>query len=249
MDFDYKALIPCWATNIPDEYKLKLTELIESMIWVEGGAFTMGATPEQGQDADDDEKPAHGVVLDSYYISKYEVTQELWQMVMGVNPSTFKGEKNPVENVSYNDCLLFIDKLQSLTGLKFALPTEAQWEYAARGGNRSCGYKYSGGDDKDCVAWCRCNSEWKSHPVGLKSPNELGLYDMSGNVWEWCNDTWHRYDDKDVVNPKHEGDSTSYRMKRGGCWLDNDCRVSDRDIASPDGKSDCLGFRLVINPD
>ena len=158
------------------------------MVEVRGGTFRMGATSEQGSDACDWEKPVHSVTLSGYNIGKTEVTQELWQAVMGSNPSRFKGDNMPVECVSWDDCQEFIRKLNSLTSQNFRLPTEAEWEFACRGGNNSRGYKYSGSNYIDNVAWYDGNSGDKTHPVATKSPNELGIYDMSGNVWEWCND-------------------------------------------------------------
>ncbi len=148
----YGSLSPNWSSSATAEQRRIIGELIESMVMVEGGTFTMGATSEQGSDAHDREKPTHRVSLSDYYIGKYEVTQEQWQAVMGSNPSKYKGSRKPVEQVSWNDCREFIKKLNSLTGLNFALPTEAQWEYAARGGNKSRGYKYSGSNDIYSVA-------------------------------------------------------------------------------------------------
>ena len=144
----------------------------------------MGATSEQGEYANDLEKPVHKVTLSDYYIGKTEVTQALWEAVMGNNPSAFKGENLPVECISWNDCKEFISKLNALTGKTFRMPTEAEWEYAARGGSKSRGYKYSGSGNIDEVAWHKDNSEEKTHEVGTKRPNELGIYDMSGNVGE-----------------------------------------------------------------
>ena len=154
------------------------------MVRVEGGTFRMGATSEQEADDWDREKPVHSVTLSSYYIGKTEVTQALWKAVMGSNPSYFKSDNQPVENVSWNDCHEFIRKLNALTGQNFRLPTEAEWEFACRGGNNSRGYKYSGSNNLGSVAWYDGNSGNKTHPVGTKAPNELGIYDMSGNVWE-----------------------------------------------------------------
>lgn len=151
-------------------------------------------------EATDAEKPVHPVTLSSYSIGKYEVTQKLWEAVMGSNPSVFKGENLPVENVSWNDVQEFLRKLNEMTGKQYRLPTEAEWEFAARGGNLSKGYKYSGSDNPDMVAWHSGNSDWKTQPVGTKAPNELGIYDMSGNVEEWCEDLFDFYNDSDSSN-------------------------------------------------
>ena len=162
------------------------------MVKVEGGTFDMGATKEQ-EEPWDSEKPVHKVTLSSFSIAKTEVTQELWQAVMGNNPSYFKGSNLPVEVVSWNDCQEFIRKLNAMTGYNFRLPTEAEWEFAARGGNKSQHYQYSGSNDVGSVAWYGDNSGGKTHPVATKAPNELGIYDMSGNVWEWCEDWYGSY--------------------------------------------------------
>lgn len=218
------------------------------MVYVEGGTFTMGATSEQGSDAESDEKPAHQVTLSSFSIGKYEVTQEEWQAVMGSNPSNFKGSKRPVENVSWEDCQDFIRKLNQLTGKRFHLPTEAEWEYAARGGNRSRGYKYAGGDNLGSVAWYDDNSGDETHPVGQKSPNELGLYDMSGNVWEWCQDRFGSYSSSSQTNPTGPN-SGSDRVLRGGSWLDYAwfCRSSYRsNFGTPSYRNYRLGLRLAL---
>ena len=220
-----------------------------TMVRVDGGTFTMGATDEQGSDAYDSEKPAHEVTLSTFSIGETEVTQALWQAVMGSNPSYFKDNpQNPVEKVSWDDCQEFIKKLNSLTGKSFRLPTEAEWEYAARGGSKSRKTKYSGGSDIGSVAWYDGNSGNKTHPVKGKSPNELGLYDMSGNVWEWCEDYYDSkfYTSSPKSNPK--GSSTgSNRVFRGGSWYDyaRDCRVSDRAF-SPDNRGIILGLRLAL---
>ena len=217
------------------------------MIRVEGGTFTMGATSEQGRDANDDEKPAHQVTLSSYYMGETEVTQALWQAVMGSNPSRLKGDNRPVEMVSWEDCKTFISKLNSLTGKNFRLPTEAEWEYAARGGNKSQGYKYSGSNNLGHVAWYDGNSGDESHPVKTKSPNELGLYDMSGNVWEWCQDRYGSYSSSSQTDPIGAS-SGSPRVYRGGAWpyYANVCRVSIRDRHTPDLINSDLGFRLAL---
>ena len=153
----------------------------------------MGATDNDAM-AEADEKPAHSVSVVDYYIGETEVTQELWKAVMGSNPAKFKGENYPIENVSYNDCVRFVEKLSQLTGRRFRLPTEAEWEYAARGGQRSKGYMYAGANDTTSVAWLYTDSLWVRHmPVAAKRPNELGLYDMSGSVWEWCDTAYELY--------------------------------------------------------
>ena len=219
------------------------------MVAVKGGTFTMGGTSEQGSDAESDEKPTYSVTLSDYYIGKFEVTQELWKAVMGSNPSSFKGSKLPVERVSWDDCQTFIRKLNSLTGANFRLPTEAEWEYAARGGSRSSGYKYSGSNNINDVAWYFGNSGYKTHTVGTKSPNELGIYDMSGNVWELCQDWYGDYGSGSQTNPQGPP-SGSYRVDRGGGWFSDagDCRVSNRNRYTPSGRSGDLGFRVVLIP-
>ena len=224
-----------------------IKKLLDDMVPVEGGTFKMGATPEQGSDTYSNEKPVHQVTLNDFYISKYEVTQELWQAVMGNNPSNFKNNpQNPVENVSWNDCQEFIKKLNKMTDKTFRLPTEAEWEFAARGGNKSKGYKYSGSNTLDYVAWYEDNSGKMTHPVGLKSPNELGLYDMSGNVCEWCQDWYGDYSSGSQTNPL--GSSGSYRVNRGGSWFNSAryCRVSLRDYGTPAPSITHLGLRLAL---
>ena len=216
------------------------------MVAVKGGTFTMGGTSEQGSDAFGSEKPTHSVTLGDYYIGKFEVTQELWEAVMGSNPSYFKGSKLPVESVSWYDCQEFITKLNSLTGANFRLPTEAEWEYAARGGNKSRGYKYSGSNSIGDVAWYAYNSWSKTHAVGTKSPNELGIYDMSGNVREWCQDWYGSYGSGSQTNPQGPS-SGSYRVNRGGCWVINArrCRVSHHNYGTPGRRFTDVGLRLV----
>ena len=218
------------------------------MVRVEAGTFTMGATPEM-KNPWDDEKPTHQVTLtNDYYIGKYEVTQALWQAVMGSNPSNFKGDNLPVENVSWNDCQEFLSKLNSITGKTFRLPTETEWEYAARCGMKSKGCQYSGSKNISDVAWYTDNSGSKTHSVGSKQANELGIYDMSGNVWEWCQDRYGRYDSSSQVNPTG-AISGSDRVIRGGCWYctARSCRSSCRSYNAPDDRNDNLGLRLVLS--
>ena len=218
------------------------------MVRVEAGTFTMGATAEM-KDPFDWEKPTHQVTLtNDYYIGKYEVTQALWQAVMGNNPSYFKGGNLPVEQVSWDDCQEFLSKLNSITGKKFRLPTEAEWEYAARGGNKSKGYQYSGSNNLSDVAWYRDNSGYKTYAVGTKQPNELGIYDMSGNVWEWCQDWYGEYSSSSQVNPTG-ANSGSSRVNRGGA-VGNDarlCRSSCRANDVPGTHYSILGLRLSLS--
>ena len=227
-----------------------LQELADNMVYVQGGTFTMGATSVQGSEAYDDEKPAHSVTLSSYYIGKTEVTQELWEAVMGSNPSKFKGNRKPVEQVSWNDCQTFISKLNSLTGKNYRLPTEAEWEFAARGGIKSKGYKYSGSNTLGDVAWYRDNSVNTTLDVGTKNPNELGLYDMSGNVWEWCNDRYgYDYYGSSPSNNPTGPSSGLRRVIRGGCWggFASFCRSLRRNNDLPDFCYDNLGLRLCLS--
>ena len=218
------------------------------MVRVEAGTFTMGATPEM-KNPDGDEKPTHQVTLtNDYYIGKYEVTQALWQTVMGNNPSKFKGDNLPVEQVSWDDCQEFIRKLNRITGKMFRLPTEAEWEYAARGGNKSRGYQYSGSNNLSNVAWYDDNSGWGTHAVGTKQPNKLGIYDMSGNVLEWCQDWYGEYNSSSLVNPTG-ANSGSYRVIRGGSWRGAAliCRSSCRYNYAPGDRGYDLGLRLVLS--
>jgi len=218
------------------------------MVRVEAGTFVMGATPEM-KSPYDDEKPKHRVTLtNDYYIGKYEVTQALWKAVMGDNPSKFKGENLPVEQVSWNDCQIFIGKLNNITGKTFRLPTEAEWEYAARGGKKSKGYRFSGSKDPYKVAWYISNSENKSHPIGSRQANELNIYDMSGNVSEWCQDTYSKYEKTSQINPIGASNELN-RVIRGGSWIANGwhCHSSDRGAHSPDWSYSSLGFRLALS--
>ena len=228
---------------------LKFEDLGINMVFVEGGTFQMGATSEQGSDAYSDEMPVHSVTLDSYYIAETEVTQAQWYAVMGTNPSSFTGDDRPVERVSWNEAQVFCRRLSQLTGKTYTLPTEAQWEYAARGGKKSKGYKYSGSNTIGDVAWCANNSSSQTHAVKQKQPNELGLYDMSGNVWEWCSDWYGSYRSSSQTNPTGPS-SGSRRVLRGGSWFGNVgfCRVSLRIDDYPSYSATGVGFRLVCLP-
>jgi formylglycine-generating enzyme required for sulfatase activity len=215
------------------------------MVFVEGGRFMMGINS-----GDDDEKPVHEVELSSYYIGKYEVTQAQWKSVMGNNPSYFKDcDQCPVENVSWNDVQDFIRKLNELTGKNYRLPTEAEWEFAARGGNKSGGFKYSGSDNIGTVACYDFNSNKKTKTVGTKFDNELGIFDMSGNVWEWCSDWYGGYSGTFQRNPQGASSGQS-RVLRGGSWfnLASGCRVTIRIGYNPEIRFIIYGFRLVLSP-
>jgi formylglycine-generating enzyme required for sulfatase activity len=222
--------------------------LAGEMVLVQGGMFTMGCTAEQGNDCWSDESPTHQVTLSSFSIGKYEVTQWQWKAVMGANnnPSNFVGDNLPVERVSYDEVQEFIRKLNAATGMNYRLPTEAEWQYAARGGNQSRGYKYSGSNAVGDVAWYWDNSGIRTHPVGIKNANELGIYDMSGNVMEWLNDWYGDYSSDPQTNPQGPS-SGSLRVFRGGGWRDGarGARVSARSDRDSGYRSRVLGFRLA----
>lgn len=219
------------------------------MVYVQGGTFRMGSND---PGAGDDEQPVHSVTLSDYYIGETEVTQQLWRAVMGSNPSFFTGDsQRPVDGVSWEDCQTFIRKLNALTGKDFRLPTEAEWEYAARGGNKSRGYKYSGSNTLTDVAWYYDNLSGTTHPVKQKRSNELELYDMSGNVYEWCQDWYDSdyYSQSPSYNPTGPS-SGSNRVLRGFCWRDLGrwCRVANRGAGDPGdrGGDNAQGLRLVL---
>ena len=238
------------------------------MIYVEGGTFLMGA-PENDKEANSDEKPQHQVTLDSYYIAEFEVTQSQWEKVMETtirqkfDESGFaeygyklpgEGTNFPMYYVSWEDVIAFCQKLSEISGKSYQLPTEAQWEYAARGGIKSKGYKYSGSNNLDEVAWHPQNSEGVVYQVGLKIPNELGLYDMNGNVYEWCQDLYGDYSYEDQYNPiASVADEWSRRVFRGGDWYCynhiGNCRLSWRGRYPPTWIFDYLGFRVVCIPE
>ena len=214
------------------------------MIFVKGGIFTMGC---EDDDCNLNEKPAHSVSVNDFYIGKYEVTQTQWIEIMYNNPSIFKGDDLPVENVSWENVQEFIRKLNVKTGKKYRLPTEAEWEFAAKGGLQGNGYKYSGSNIIEAVAWYNGNAQGTTQPIGNKQPNELGIHDMSGNVWEWCQDWYGRYDKTNQANPKGPS-SGSERVFRGGGLYVNEkyCRTTIRNSGSPQQKNRNLGFRLVL---
>lgn len=217
---------------------------------IEAGSFIMGAN-EYDYESKAWEKPAHRVTLDSYYIGETEVTQALWEQVMGYNPSLHIGNNHPVESVSWNECVEFCQRLSQKTGRHFRLPTEAEWEYAARGGNLSKGYKFSGSNFIEDVAWSLEVSDSTSHPVRQKQPNELGLYDMTGNAWEICSDLYARYSGEQEYNPQGPASSEKGRVRRGGGWLNrtNYSRISYRYYTPHGQRNDFLGFRLAMDCD
>ena len=220
----------------PQDLTITVRDVSFVMKPVEGGTFQMGS-------GESDDEPIRRITLNSYYIGETEVTQTLWIAVMGYNPSAFKGVNRPVDKVSWNDCQIFIQKLNLLTGKNFRLPTEAEWEYAARGGRKSKGYKYSGSNIVDNVAVYEENSknlgenspDYGTHKVKSKQANELGLYDMSGNVWEWCQDYYN--------------ESFNDRVLRGGRWNASayHCRVTRRIWDYPNSTYYGSGFRLVLD--
>ncbi|KPA18957.1 Sulphatase-modifying factor domain protein [Candidatus Magnetomorum sp. HK-1] len=240
------------AFDLKDKLSIKKKKWVEpytqmEFIYVPGGSFQMG-----DQFGDDNEKPVHKVTLDPFFIGKYPVTQGQWTKVMGKNPSEFKkGDDYPVECVSWNDTQEYMDKLsQKSSGHTFRLPTEAEWEYAARSGGKK--EKYAGGNDIEKVSWYSGNSQKSTHPVGEMDDNGIGLYDMSGNVWEWCEDWYNKnaYQNHASHNPLFIDDSSGLRVLRGGSWCNNAriCRAAYRNRNTPDYRFDNAGFRLVFSP-
>lgn len=217
-------------------YLMKKIDVMCPMVAISGGTFFMG----EGDDR-------HQVTLSPYQIGKYEVTQELWEAVMGDNHSVFKGARKPITNVSWNYCQEFIKKLNQITGKDFRLPTEAEWEFAARGGVVEKVSEYSGSDVLDEVGWSGSNSRRTTHDVGEKNSNKLGLYDMSGNVNEWCLDWYGYYSADSIVDPIGPKDGYQ-RIARGGSWKskDSDCGVTNRYHAFPHNSYDNIGLRLCV---
>ncbi len=215
------------------------------MVFVEGGTFMMGFNEDETEHSY--EAPKHEVTLRAYKIGKYEVTQDIWEKVMGSNPSTFVGKDLPVENVSWDDVQVFIKKLNKLTGKHYRLPSEAEWEFAARGSNKSKGFIFIGGDDPDSIGWHFDNSDKHTHSVGLLTPNELGIYDMAGNVGEWTQDWYGPYSAKSQTNPKGPKSSDIGKIFRGGNWatLAQYNRPACRNISNPNFRSSTIGFRLA----
>ena len=240
---------PKWLTFTVNDVTFK-------MVPVEGGTFMMGSQDTELLPAMDSGKPVHQVTLSSFYIGQTEVTQALWQAVMGDNPSAFQGNlQRPVEQVSWEDCQVFIQRLNELTGEEFKLPTETQWEFAARGGIKSRDYVFAGSDQRDEVVWCwttvpthdEADPDYGTLPVAYNKPNELGLYDMSGNVFEWCQDWYGTYSAEDQINPTGP-ELAMQRVMRGGCWVVSSryCYVWYRMFLLPDMSGPDTGLRLAL---
>ena len=226
-------------------------QLLQQMVKVEGGSFMMGSDDPQAREM---EKPVHKVELNDFYISKYEITQDQFSLVTGKTASYFRGDELPADTVSRLETDRFIARLNKVTGKQFRLPTEAEWEYAARGGRQSKGYRYAGSDDLDQVGWYSGNSDKKTHPVGQKKPNELGLYDMSGNVWEWCQDVVNRmfYKMSPVENPiSKRTDDPNFNMMatRGGSYEYDPLQttVFYREGATQGARVTGFGIRLAMS--
>lgn len=249
--FAVAALCACSTNELPENAEVVEVDGMEIvMMKIPAGKFMMGGTAEQVDCDYYSEKPAHNVVLTKpYCISQTEVTQALWQKVMGTNPATITGDDNlPVHNVSWYDCQKFVKALSQKTGKTFRLPTEAEWEYAARGAGKGYGLPYAGSKFCDRVSCMRDNSEGHPHPVAQYGANEAGLYDMGGNVWEWVADNYSEYKDSTYTDPLLLTQDSLPHSIRGGSWADvaNKCRTSSRSSVSPDQKSNTLGFRIVM---
>jgi serine/threonine protein kinase len=252
IDFQYNIPRSIQVTQKKDlnlNYKIVVEEIAAAMVTIPSGEFMMGCSKGDEANCRDDEKPAHLVYLDSFSISKFEVTQVQWLTIMGNNPSHFnnfnKYANCPVENVSWEDIQQFIQKLNNITCLSYRLPSEAEWEYAARGAQNN---QVAGSNQLIKVAWFRENSEETTHPVGQKEPNEFGLYDMNGNVWEWCADWYGTYREESQTNPTGPTFG-KYRVNRGGGWFNggNGCRISLRGFSASSFRSKGIGFRLASN--
>lgn len=247
------AIVLTSATGCDRSAKAAADGIMANMVRVDGGTFYMG-NDFSSYGGYEEEGPAHKVTLDPFYICKYEVTQQEWEAIMGKNPSTYtdNGAKRPVETISWEDCQVFVRWLSKLTGKHFRLPTEAEWEFAARGGNKSKGYRFSGANEVFEVA-CVLNPGFKAtQEVGMLRPNELGLYDMTGNVMEFCSDYYGGYSPKDQVNPKGADSSADWsRVTRGGGWFsaDHNCHVTFRGSEQQKQRSNGVGLRVVMEAD
>ena len=254
-DLGDKALFYHNPITHRDDYPKQIHQLIDNMVLVEGGTFLMGIPKEHDKkiggfyEPYKESLPRHQVTVEPFYIGRFPVTQAEWESIMGYNPSKYKDRKglSPVNGVIWEDCQKFIKKLNNLTNENFRLPTEAEWEFAARGGNLSHAYLYAGSNDIDAVAWHHRNSNGITHEVGLKLPNELGLYDMSGNVEEWCNDWYDKYPNSHVINPQGPSSGHMGHVLRGGGWMgDFECSVYHRSSTGlRDLDTENWGFRLA----
>lgn len=242
--FAVMAVVSLWAQDVVKK-TITVSGVTFKMVEVKGGHFNMGGTAEQDQDlVEDDEVPIHVVTLDDYFIGETEVTQALWQAIMGSNPSHFTGDLNrPVEHMMWIECQTFVEKLSEKTGIDFRLPTESEWEFAARGGNYTHFYQYSGSNNPDEVAWYTVD---ETKPVAQLKPNELGIYDMSGNVFEWCQDWFGNYDQFAQENPQGPDDGEN-RVRRGGSYggSKKGQRVSYRNYELPNITWPYIGLRLA----
>lgn len=243
-----KSLKMAWSRNTTTHQKKIIQELLQELIFIDGGSFLMGCNLKDTL-CEESEYPSHLVTIAPFYIQKYEVTQLLWVKIMNYDPNTYKGNKYPATSISWDECQEFIKRLNHITSLHFALPTEAQWEFAARGGIKSKNTLYAGSSKINEVAWYKGNSNLMFQNIGTLTPNELGIYDMSGNVWEWCSDFYAPYSEDDKNNPTGPTSGTN-RVYRGGSWLDNEnyIRISTRNCGRSDYKMNCLGFRLILIP-
>ena len=221
-----------------------IASVADNMVLVSGGSFMMGS------DFEPDGVPQHRVTLDDFYIGRHEVTQALWQEVMGNNPSQNRGDNLPVENVSWLDCMEFIKRLNELTGKQFRLPTEAEWEYACRGGSTGKGFAFKAGDSIDEIAWYAENSNEMTHPVATKAPNGLGIYDMVGNVEEWCSSRYSKtyFSTRPTTNPQGPTTGDTYSCRGGSfyCFAEQ-CFVWMNNGQYPECRRDDIGFRLAIS--
>ncbi len=243
--------------EISEEQKVVILDLIGNLVQVKGGSFMMGAqhtddhSDNYDVEAQENENPVHQVTLSDYFIGQFEITQRQWRTIMGYElvwqEQYGRGDDYPAYNVSWAAANAFVDQLSAMTNLNFQLPSEAQWEYAARGGNKSQHYRYSGSDNVDMVAWHKDNSDGTLHPVGGKQANELRLYDMSGSLWEWCMDTYKPYSNTPQMNPIAE--SGNKYVLRGGAWtyFPTYCRITCRDSFAGNAASISVGFRVAMS--
>ena len=243
-------LIQWGSDDLSDDIKDAVQDIVASMTFVKGGKFTMGSEFASSPD----EQPPHSVTLSDYYLAKVTVTQKQWSVIFGENPlwsdNYGKGDKYPANFVSFEQAKLFIQRLNELSGIEFRMPTEAEWEYAACGGQLSHDYTHSGSNDAGEVAWSSENSDGRMHPSAMLLPNELGIYDMSGNVWEWCSDYYGEYTSESETNPVGPSTGTK-RVVRGGSFTyeSNYSRCKTRNSLSPSNQSLAVGLRLAISAD